>query len=137
MLDSSWLDCDLLTPQGIPQQKNDSDCGVFVLEVRHYFFPSSCPLFINHFFYFCSSSSAPVCQLFFFNLSCPMQKIKESKAVSPMSFLSQSHIWSLLRSPRGRKTLERSFCHCPHLIWQPSCGCGLFSLTACLSVLVC
>uniref|UniRef100_A0A8D0CZ20 Ubiquitin-like protease family profile domain-containing protein n=1 Tax=Sander lucioperca TaxID=283035 RepID=A0A8D0CZ20_SANLU len=26
------LHCDLLTPQGIPQQKNDSDCGVFVLE---------------------------------------------------------------------------------------------------------
>lgn len=26
--------CDVLLLQGIPQQKNDSDCGVFVLEVR-------------------------------------------------------------------------------------------------------
>lgn len=25
--------CDILSPQGIPHQKNDSDCGVFVLEV--------------------------------------------------------------------------------------------------------
>lgn len=25
--------CDVLSPQGIPHQKNDSDCGVFVLEV--------------------------------------------------------------------------------------------------------
>uniref|UniRef100_A0A673CCT0 Ubiquitin-like protease family profile domain-containing protein n=1 Tax=Sphaeramia orbicularis TaxID=375764 RepID=A0A673CCT0_9TELE len=28
----SVINCDLLTLQGIPQQKNDSDCGVFVLE---------------------------------------------------------------------------------------------------------
>ena len=27
------LTCDWSSPQGIPQQKNDSDCGVFVLEV--------------------------------------------------------------------------------------------------------
>ncbi|XP_023250380.1 uncharacterized protein LOC111645398 isoform X1 [Seriola lalandi dorsalis] len=37
--------------KGIPQQKNDSDCGVFVLEVRHYSFPplqpSSHP-FVHH-----------------------------------------------------------------------------------------
>lgn len=29
----SWFICDVLLLQGIPQQKNDSDCGVFVLEV--------------------------------------------------------------------------------------------------------
>lgn len=35
---SPWQVCCILPPQGIPQQKNDSDCGVFVLEVRLFVF---------------------------------------------------------------------------------------------------
>lgn len=54
------LDCDLLTPQGIPQQKNDSDCGVFVLEVRHYSFPPLQLSSVHHPFL-----------LFLYLISCP------------------------------------------------------------------
>lgn len=121
---SAWLS--LLTPQGIPQQKNDSDCGVFVLEVRlWFFFSTSQIIFHSHFpSSLFSISQQPsfitveeINHIFYHRLHCRLR----------------STVGRFARSPgEGVKTLMRSFCQHPRCI-RESLGYYV-SLSLCLSV---
>lgn len=98
----------MLTPQGIPQQKNDSDCGVFVLEVRHYSFPplqlSSSPLFITYFSYYLPHILSPFASCLCFICLFPGRKIDELElCLQRLSCPGFRHNLIFAQVPKGAK----------------------------------